>query len=67
MRGKLVLAMTPRRVKMDKKQHPGGDAKPLPNNFSGSLSSAAKKMAPKVGPYTPQTSQSNKRGNQGNG
>lgn len=40
----------------------GGDIKPLPNNFSGSLSSAAKKMAPKIGPYTPSTSQSNQRG-----
>ncbi|MHC4335363.1 MAG: hypothetical protein ACYSUV_16675 [Planctomycetota bacterium] len=45
----------------------GGDKNSLPNNFSGSLSSAAKKMAPKVGPYTPQTSQSNQRGPQGNG
>jgi hypothetical protein len=52
---------------MKDKQATGGDAKPLPNNFSGALSSAAKKMAPKVGPYTPQTSQSNKRGQQGNG
>lgn len=50
---------------MNDKQAPGGDAKKLPNNFSGALSSAAKKMAPKVGPYTPQTSQSNKRGPQG--
>lgn len=40
----------------------GGDVKPLPNNFSGALSANAKKMAPKIGPYTPQTSQSNKRG-----
>lgn len=32
----------------DMKQAPGGDAKPLPNNFSGALSSAAKKNAPKV-------------------
>ena len=43
-------------------QAPGGDAKKLPNNFSGALSSAAKKLAPKIGPYTPQTSQSHKRG-----
>ena len=49
----------------DHKQATGGDAKKLPNNFSGSLSAAAKKMAPKIGPYTPQTSQSNKRGPQG--
>ena len=45
-----------------KKQGTGGDANPLPNNFSGALSSAAKKMAPRIGPYTPQTSQSHKRG-----
>jgi hypothetical protein len=32
----------------DMKQAPGGDAKPLPNNFSGALSSNAKKNAPKV-------------------
>jgi hypothetical protein len=43
----------------------GGDKKPLPNNFSGSLSAAAKKMAPRIGPYTVTTSQSNKRGKQG--
>ena len=49
---------------MDNKKT-GGDVKPLPNNFSGSLSSNAKKMAPKIGPYTPSTSQSNIRGKQG--
>jgi hypothetical protein len=49
---------------MDNKKT-GGDVQKLPNNFSGKLSSAAKKMAPKIGPYTPQTSQSNKRGPQG--
>lgn len=43
----------------------GGDKKPLANNFSGALSSAAKKLAPRIGPYTPTTSQSNKRGPQG--
>lgn len=32
----------------DMKQAPGGDAKPLPNNFSGALSSNAKKNAPKI-------------------
>jgi hypothetical protein len=32
----------------DMKQVPGGDAKPLPNNFSGALSSNAKKNAPKI-------------------
>jgi hypothetical protein len=48
----------------DKKmyQGTGGDVKPLPNNFSASLSSNAKKQAPKIGPYTPQTSQGNNRG-----
>lgn len=45
-----------------KYQASGGDARPLPNNFSGKLSAAAKKLAPKIGPYTPQTSQSHKRG-----
>ena len=47
---------------MKDKQAPGGDAMKLPNNFSGALSSNAKKLAPKIGPYTPSTSQSNKRG-----
>lgn len=47
------------------KQGTGGDAKPLPNNFSGRKPADA--SAPKAGPYTPTTSQSNKRGKQGNG
>lgn len=43
------------------------EGSPLPNNFSGALSSAAKTTAPKVegNPYTPSTSQSNIRGKQG--
>lgn len=45
------------------KQKLGGDQKPLPNNFSGKTPGPS--PAPKVGPYTPSTSQSNKRGKQG--
>lgn len=45
------------------KQKLGGDQKPLNNNFSGKA--PADDSAPKVGPYTPSTSQSNKRGKQG--
>ena len=30
------------------KQMPGGDSDPLPNNFTGALSAAAKARAPKI-------------------
>lgn len=47
------------------KQATGGSSDPLPNNFSAKK--PADDSAPKVGPYTVQTSQSHKRGAQGNG
>lgn len=40
-----------------------GGAPALSNNFSGKTPGPS--PAPKVGPYTPSTSQSNKRGKQG--
>ena len=45
------------------KQAAGGTSDPLPNNFSAKKPADA--SAPRVGPYTVQTSQSNKRGKQG--
>ena len=54
------------------KQAPGGTSDPLPNNFSGALSSAAKSGAPKIdgaeaGGNATGPGLSNQRGQQGNG
>ena len=54
------------------KQMPGGTSDPLPNNFSGALSAAAKTTAPKIdgaeaGGNATGPGLSNQRGKQGNG